>query len=102
MITACIYAFGKISGCHINPAVTLALWAAKKFPSRDVTPYIVAQLIGATLASFTLAFILGMGAVNTGGLSATAPFEGIGYVQAIIAEANWKHSSYVGYNGSCR
>ncbi|HOI39429.1 MAG TPA: MIP/aquaporin family protein [Methanobacterium sp.] len=86
-ITACIYAFGKISGCHINPAVTLALWAVKKFPSRDVAPYILAQVIGATLASFTLAFILGMGAVNTGGLGATAPFAGIGYVQAILAEA---------------
>lgn len=86
-ITACIYAFGRISGCHINPAVTLALWAVKKFPSRDVAPYILAQVIGATLASFTLAFILGMGAVNTGGLGATAPFGGIGYVQAILAEA---------------
>lgn len=86
-ITACIYAFGRISGCHINPAVTLALWAVKKFPSSDVVPYILAQVIGAALASFTLAFILGMGAVNTGGLGATAPFAGIGYVQAILAEA---------------
>lgn len=86
-ITACIYAFGKISGCHINPAVTLALWAVKKFPSSDLAPYMLAQVLGATLASFTLAFILGMGAVNTGGLGATAPFVGIGYLQAILAEA---------------
>lgn len=86
-ITACIYAFGKISGCHINPAVTIALWAVKKFPTRDVGPYLIAQLIGATLASFTLAYIIGMGAVTTGGLGATAPFEGIGYMQAIVAEA---------------
>ncbi|WP_321422325.1 MIP/aquaporin family protein [uncultured Methanobacterium sp.] len=86
-ITACIYAFGKISGCHINPAVTLALWSVKKFPSRDVGPYILAQLIGATLASFALAYIIGMSAVTTGGLGATAPFQGIGYIQAIVAEA---------------
>ncbi len=86
-ISACIYAFGRISGCHINPAVTIALWAVKKFPSRDVVPYLVAQLIGAALASFALAYILGMGAVTTGGLGATAPFEGIGYLQAIVAEA---------------
>lgn len=86
-IAACIYAFGKISGCHINPAVTIALWSVKKFPSRDVVPYILAQLVGAVLASFALAYILGMGAVTTGGLGATAPFEGIGYMQAIVAEA---------------
>ncbi|MCC7550643.1 MAG: aquaporin family protein [Methanobacterium sp.] len=86
-ITACIYAFGRISGCHINPAVTIALWAVKKFPSHDVAPYLVAQIVGASLASFTLAGIIGMGAVTTGGLGATAPFEGIGYLQAILAEA---------------
>jgi len=86
-ITACIYGFGKVSGCHINPAVTIALWAVKKFPSRDVIPYIVAQCIGAAIASFALAFVLGMGAVTIGGLGATAPFEGIGYLQAIVAEA---------------
>jgi len=85
-ISACIYGFGKISGCHINPAVTIALWAVKKFPSRDVAPYVIAQLIGAALASFALAYIIGMGAVTTGGLGATAPFEGIGYFQAILAE----------------
>jgi glycerol uptake facilitator protein len=85
-IAACIYGFGKISGCHINPAVTIALWSVKKFPSRDVAPYVVAQLIGAALASFALAYIIGMGAVTTGGLGATAPFEGIGYFQAILAE----------------
>ncbi|BDZ69374.1 aquaporin [Methanobacterium ferruginis] len=86
-ITACIYAFGRVSGCHINPAVTIALWAVKKFPSHDVAPYLVAQIVGASLASFTLAGIIGMGAVTTGGLGATAPFEGIGYLQAILAEA---------------
>jgi len=86
-ITACIYAFGRVSGCHINPAVTIALWAVKKFPSHDVAPYLVAQIVGASLASFALAGIIGMGAVTTGGLGATAPFEGIGYLQAILAEA---------------
>nr|WP_243687846.1 MIP/aquaporin family protein [Methanobacterium formicicum] len=86
-ISACIYGFGKVSGCHINPAVTIALWSVKKFPSRDVVPYVVAQLIGAALASLALAYIIGMGAVTTGGLGATAPFEGIGYLQAIVAEA---------------
>lgn len=86
-IVVLIYAIGHISGCHINPAVTIALWATKKFPTNEVIPYIVAQLIGASLASFLFAASAGMGAVTVGGLGATAPFEGIGYYQAILVEA---------------
>lgn len=86
-IMASIYAFGRISGCHINPAVTLGLWSIKKFPSSDVAPYIVAQLAGASLASILFAYIVGMDAVTIGGLGATAPFPGVGYIAAIVAEA---------------
>jgi len=86
-ISTCIYALGNVSGCHINPAVTIALWTVKKFPSRDVIPYIVSQLAGASVASLLFAVIVGMGAVTIGGLGATAPFPGIGYLQAMVAEA---------------
>lgn len=54
IVLAMIYTFGDRSGAHINPSVTLAFWLAKKMPSKEVVPYIVAQLIGAFLASFTL------------------------------------------------
>ena len=85
-IAAAIYALGNISGCHINPAVTIGLWSVKKFPGRDVMPYIVAQLLGASVGSLLFAVIVGMGAVTIGGLGATAPFPGIGYLQAMLAE----------------
>ena len=85
-IAAAIYALGNISGCHINPAVTIGLWSVKKFPGRDVIPYIVSQIVGASFASLLFAAIVGMGAVTVGGLGATAPFLGIGYLQAILAE----------------
>src|SRR5215210_3810366 len=40
------FAIGHVSGCHLNPAVTLGLWAGKRFPASDILPYIVAQVLG--------------------------------------------------------
>lgn len=51
------FAIGGISGCHINPAVTVGLWAARRFPARDVVPYIVAQVIGGIVAGGVLYLI---------------------------------------------
>src|SRR6201994_4380907 len=45
------YAIGHISGCHLNPAVTVGLAAGGRFPSSQVVPYIVAQVIGAIIAA---------------------------------------------------
>jgi len=86
-IAGAIYALGRISGAHINPAVTIALWASKRFPTSDVAPYIIAQLIGAALASILFFGVTGPDAVLVGGLGATAPFHGISYTEAILAEA---------------
>lgn len=54
IVLAMIYAFGEISGAHLNPAVTLGFVVADRFPLRQVAPYIAAQLAGALLASYTL------------------------------------------------
>ncbi len=85
-IAASIYALGRVSGAHINPAVTIALWAGRRFPSGDVIPYIAAQCAGASVGSLLFAAVAGMDAVLIGGLGATAPFPGITIFQAILAE----------------
>ncbi|MCX5462694.1 aquaporin Z [Alcaligenes parafaecalis] len=56
LLTMC-YAIGNISGCHINPAVTLGLVAGGRFPAREALPYIVAQVIGGILAGGVLYLI---------------------------------------------
>ena len=48
------YAIGHISGCHLNPAVTMGLWAGGRFPAAQVVPYIVMQVIGAVAAAAVL------------------------------------------------
>ncbi|HOT02737.1 MAG TPA: MIP/aquaporin family protein [Methanolinea sp.] len=87
VIAAVIYSMGRVSGAHINPAVTIALWATKRFPAGEAGAYIAAQMIGGAIGSLLFAASAGMDAVTVGGLGATAPFPGIGYTQAILAEA---------------
>jgi aquaporin Z len=51
------YAIGHISGCHLNPAVSVGLVVGGRFPASELIPYIVAQVLGATAAAFLLYFI---------------------------------------------
>ncbi|MET0275347.1 MAG: aquaporin [Acidimicrobiia bacterium] len=55
------YLFGHISGCHINPAVTIGMWALKRTDGRDVPVYILGQLFGAFFGSFIIWAILASG-----------------------------------------
>lgn len=54
------FAIGHISGCHLNPAVSIGLWAGGRFESKDLLPYIIAQVLGAILAGGIL-FIIASG-----------------------------------------
>ena len=57
IVMGMIYAFGDISGAHMNPAVTIGFAYAKKFPWKEVPAYVLAQLIGAFLASGILLYL---------------------------------------------
>lgn len=81
VVTAMVYTFGDVSDAHINPAVTIAFWAAGRFAARRILPYVGAQVLGATLASLSLRWLFP--AANS--LGATVPAGPV--VQALVLEA---------------
>jgi aquaporin Z len=66
------YAIGHVSGCHLNPAVTVGLFMAKKFDAKNVGPYIAAQIVGAIIGAGIIAIIVktGHSDVKLGGFAA--------------------------------
>src|SRR5262245_35245183 len=64
------FAIGHVSGCHLNPAVSVGLCVAKRFPSKELLPYIVAQVIGAIVAAGVL-YVIASGKI---GFSVSAGF----------------------------
>ena len=51
------FAIGQISGCHLNPAISIGLWACGRFPAKDLVPYIIAQVLGGIAAGGVLYLI---------------------------------------------
>jgi aquaporin Z len=59
-VVSMAYAIGHISGCHLNPAVSLGLWAGGRFDQKDVLPYIVAQVLGGIFGA-TILYLIASG-----------------------------------------
>lgn len=79
VITIVVAATGHLGGAHINPAVTIGFWSVRRFPARDVLPYIAAQCVGAVCASAATAWILG----SVGSLGVTVPSLSLGRAFAV-------------------
>lgn len=86
------YAIGHISGCHLNPAVTVGLWAGGRFPAGEIIPYVVAQVIGGIAAAGAIYFIASgapgfdlAGGLASNGYGAHSP-GGYSMISGLVAE----------------
>lgn len=85
VIVGMVYAVGHISGCHINPAVTVALAATGRFAWKDVPGYVVAQVVGATAGALAIVGTLGKTASDLG-LGMTTYGDSTPWLRATFAE----------------
>ncbi len=91
-IVAAAYAIGHISGAHLNPAVSLGIWASGRMPGKDLVPYICAQVIGGIVAAAVIFLIVSnkSGFENIGGFAANGYGEhspgGYSMLAALVAE----------------
>ncbi|MBN2598159.1 aquaporin Z [Labilibaculum sp.] len=86
-----VYAIGHISGCHLNPAVSIGLWAGGRFELKDLGPYIVAQVLGGIAGAGILYMIAsGKAGFDMGGFAANGYGEhspgGYGMLAALVSE----------------
>ncbi len=86
------FAIGHISGCHLNPAVSIGLWAGGRFPGKDLVPYIVSQVLGGIAAAGVL-YLIASGKAGfdlTGGFASNGFGEhspgGYNMVSALVTE----------------
>ena len=88
VIVAMAYSIGNVSGCHINPAVSIAMLVSKKMSVKDFIGYVIAQFLGAIAGAAILGLFFGFGTHNSFGANALmrASSDGIAIAKSIVAE----------------
>jgi aquaporin Z len=84
VLVAVAAAYGPISGAHINPAVTIALWFGRQLKAAEAVAYIVVQVLGGIAGAYVLRFVLGG---TSSGLGATVLAGGVSPTQGVVVEA---------------
>ncbi|MCL2397825.1 MAG: aquaporin [Defluviitaleaceae bacterium] len=83
-IVAMAYVIGGISGCHINPAVSLAMFLKKKLSAKDFVCYVVAQIVGAIIAAALLSMFVGFGIEDMTGALGSNGIAGAGGIAGAL------------------
>lgn len=83
IVAACVYTFGNVSGCHINPAVTISLWVYGLVKAKQAVLYIIAQVLGAIIAAILMKFTLQS---SGAGLGVTGLGENVTIAQGVTTE----------------
>jgi glycerol uptake facilitator protein len=86
ILTVLVYALGKVSGCHINPAVTFALAVTKRFPWREVPTYWGAQLVGGVLGALGIWAVFAQSGIDLGMGQTSFNEDSTSWASAIFAE----------------
>lgn len=86
-VIAMAYCIGNISGCHINPAITLGVWMNGKMETKDAFMYILFQIVGAIIGAIILSLLVGTGGHNGPTMTGANSFDVGETAQAFIAEA---------------
>jgi glycerol uptake facilitator protein len=92
IVTAMVYAIGKVSGCHINPAVTFALAATKRFPWGEVPLYWVSQVAGGIAGGLAIWASFGQRAIDLGSGFGVVDFNGAvtsWFSRSILTRSGW-------------
>ena len=84
-VVAMAYAIGGISGCHINPAITLGVWLSKRMPGKEAAMYMLFQVIGAFIGSAILC-LLTANSPEVAGTGANSVQAGVSVCAAVVAE----------------
>ena len=105
VVALVIYTVGTTSGAHINPAVTVALAAARRFRWAEVAPYVVAQLLGALVGGLLIVVYVGSRATDLGNVGLTALGPGVNGLQGIVARRSgrscWSSRSWRSPSTAC-
>src|SRR5437764_10519661 len=86
VVVALVYTVGKVSGCHINPAVTFGLAATKRFPWREVPMYWAAQVAGAVIGALLIWGVFAQKGIDLGMGQTSFNQDTVTWVSAILAE----------------